>query len=589
MDLRIPARFAAMAATAVLIGVPASSPPVSAQADAPGHASIVAPPGGSFYGLTPQFAVSPDGAQVVFVAESPSEPPRLWVQALATGRARVLIGTDQASYPFWSADSRFVGFFASGKLKKIAMSGGAPVIVCDASNGRGGTWNHDDVIVFTSGIADPLRKVSAAGGTAAPTTEIDKPRETSHRWPQFLPDGKHFLFWAGGGSAPAQLKVGSLDSRDVVAVTPADSNGAFAAGFVFFSSHEALMAVPVDAVSWQRTGDPVRVAGQLSGDAGSSYASLSAASAGTLLYTPGKARGFVLTWFDRNGKRLGTVGQAGLYTNAAVSPDGRRIAVSLTQGAPANRDLWMLPMGGGPAMRLTTDPSVDAGPIWSADGRALVFSSQRGGVYQMYRKVENAAEELLLKSDVSTIATDWSRDGRYVAYTRGSGTALDVWALPLFGTREPLSVTDEAGADDNAVFSPDGRWVAYQSDTSGRNEIYVRPFAAAGAGNDGGRAAPAAVRISRDGATQPLWRRDGRELIFRALDGAVMAAPIPASRPAAEPAPRRLFPAPLSLVIRRAYDISPDGQRILMPMFDETVKQTISVVPHWAAPLTQRR
>ena len=536
---------------------------------------ITPPPGGSFYGLTPQFAVSPDGRQLVFVADAPSAPPRLWIRPVDGGSARPLPGTDQASYPFWSADSRFVGFFASGKLEKVPATGGSPVVVCNAPTGRGGSWNADDVIVFASGIADPLRKVAAAGGTPSPITEIDKPLETSHRWPQFLPDRTHILFWAGGGSAPSHLKIASLDSRDVVPLAPADTNGGYAGGFIFFGSHDTLLRLPFDLSTLRRTGDPVRVAGPLSGDAGSSFASLSTAATGTVLYTEGPARGFVLAWLDRSGRRLGTLGRAGLYTNAAVSPDGKRVAVSLTQGTPANRDIWTLDTTGGAPLRLTDNPAVDAGPIWSQDARALVFSSQRGGVYQMYRKAGSAPEELLLKSEVSTIATDWSRDGRFVAYTRGSGSNLDVWGLPLFGSREPLPVVQSPGADDNAVFSPDGRWMAYQSDESGRSEIYLRPFAAPGTGGDTPAApAPAPLRISRDGGTQPLWPGDGREVIFRALDGAVMAAAVTSQAPVAVAAPRRLFSAPLSLVIRRAYDVSPDA-RFLMPLFDDTVRQTI--------------
>ncbi len=259
---------------------------------APPAAVIAAPPGGAFYGLTPQFAVSPDGRQVVFVADSPSLPPELWIQPMDAGPARRLDGTAQASYPFWSADSRAVGFFASGKLETVSAAGGPPVVVCDAPTGRGGTWNRDDVIVFTSGITDPLRKVAAAGGTPTPVTAIDRTQETSHRWPQFLPDGRHILFWAGGGSAPAQLKVASLDSADVVPVTRADSNGAYAAGFVFFGRGNALMALRFDPSTLQPTDEAVRIAAPLSGDAGSSFASLSVAAAGPVLYTHGAARGF---------------------------------------------------------------------------------------------------------------------------------------------------------------------------------------------------------------------------------------------------------------------------------------------------------
>jgi Tol biopolymer transport system component len=543
----------------------------------PEAVEIAPPPGGSFYGLTPQFAVSPDGRQVAFVADAGGGAASLWVQdaGAATAPPQPLSGTDQATYPFWSADGRFVGYFASGKLMKVPVAGGEPAVVCDAPTGRGGTWNADDVIVFTSGITDPLRRVPASGGQPEAATTLDTPRESSHRWPQFLPDGRHILFWAGGGSEPAALKVASLDSRDVVPVVQADTNGAYAAGRVFFGRRSQLMAQPFDPATLRVSGEPALVAEPLSGDAGSSVASLAAsASSGTLLYTRGEARGFVLTWFDESGARLERLGQPGQYTNVALSADGSRAAVSLTAGSPPNRDIWTLEVSDGAATRLTTEPSVDATPVWSADGRALVFSAPRGGPYRMYRRnFDSSTDELLLQSDVASIATDWSRDGRYVAYTRGTAASgMDVWILPLSGDPQPFPLAQGPGAEDSGTFSPDGRWVAYQSNESGRSEIYVRPLSPSAA-------AAAGVPVSRDGGTQPLWRADGSELYFMALDGSIMAATVHAVGAAftAEP-PRKLFSAPLSLVIRRSYDVTADGGRFLIPILDDSVRQTITVV-----------
>ncbi len=285
--------------------------------------SIVAPAGTAFFGLTPQFAVSPDGTQIVSVVTTPGGAATLWLQPTAGGAARALPGTEQASYPFWSPDNRFVGFFAAGKLKKVPVNGGAVIVVCDAPTGRGGTWNSSEEIVFASGIGDPLRQVPAAGGQPTALTTVDASRENSHRWPQFLPDGRHVLFWAGAGSAPPELKIVSLDTHESVSVIGADTNGAFAAGYVFYGSRNVLMAQPFDAASLQKRGDPVRVAEPLSGDAGSSFASFSVSANGRLLYTRGTARPLILTWFDRTGKKLGTVGAPGQYTNVAFGPDDR--------------------------------------------------------------------------------------------------------------------------------------------------------------------------------------------------------------------------------------------------------------------------
>ena len=213
---------------------------------APGPPAVEAARGTFFFGLTPQFAVSPDGQSVVFVAHAQGQPPSLWVRAIGSGTPRQVSGTEQASYPFWSHDGRSIGFFASGKLKTVAAGGGPVAIVCDAPTGRGGTWNDRGVIVFASGLSDPLRRVPAAGGIPEPASVIDASLENSHRWPQFLPDGQHLLFWAGGGKAPPQLKIAGIDSPASVVVGPSESNGAYGAGHVFFKRGNALMARALD-------------------------------------------------------------------------------------------------------------------------------------------------------------------------------------------------------------------------------------------------------------------------------------------------------------------------------------------------------
>jgi eukaryotic-like serine/threonine-protein kinase len=538
--------------------------------------TIAAPEGTFFFGLTPQFAIAPNGRDVVFVANRRGEAPALWLRSVSSATARAVSGTEQASYPFWSSDGQFVGFFASGKLKKVAVSGAAPVIICDAPNGRGGTWNNADLIVFASGITDPLRQVAAAGGTPTPASVLDVPRENSHRWPQFLPDGRRILYWAGGGTAPAELRIGSLDSRETVPVGPADTNGAYAQGYVFFRSGGPLVAQRLDATTFKKIGDPLPIDGPLSADVGSSFASLSVSATGSVAYTRGTARPLLLTWFDRTGKTLGTVGEPGQYTNATVSPDGTRIAVSLTAGSPANRDIWIVDAAGGGASRLTTDPAVDASPIWSADGTDIVFSSPRGGPYQIFRNAASGTqkEELLLKADAASIATDQSADGRFIAFTRaGTTTGMDLWVLPLSGDRTPTPFLQTAAVDDNAVFSPDGRWLAYQSSESGRDEVYVRPFPASGA----------AARISRNGGTQPRWKGDGTELFFLGPDGAVMASGVTSTSPFTTADPSALLPAAMTLVIRHAYTVTKDGQRFLMPVLDQRNPSVITVVENWTA------
>jgi Tol biopolymer transport system component len=560
-----------------------------AQTSAVGQAQIGAAPGTFFFGLTPQFAVSPDGESVVFVAHAQGQPPSLWVRPVAGGGSpRQIAGTEQASYPFWSHDGRAIGFFASNKLRTVAAGGGPVTTVCDAPTGRGGTWNADGIIVFASGLSDPLRKVAAAGGTPEPASVIDASQENSHRWPQFLPDGQHLLFWAGGGKSPPQLKIAAIGRAAAVVVGPSESNGAFGAGHVFFKRGNALMARALDPTTFAPTAaDPVQVAEPLSADAGSFFASLAVSPNGTLLYTRGTARPALLTWLDRRtGKPAGTVGQPGQYTNATMSPDGTRLAVSLTAGAPANRDVWTVDVPSGAMTRLTTDAGVDATPVWSPASDDVIFSSTRSGIYQMYRRSANAAgaDTLVVKDDRASIATDWSRDGTRVLFTRTAAgpTGLDVWVHFLGGQSFPLIETK--GTDDGAAFSPDGRWAAYQSNESGRDEVYVQlapPVPPRAEPTAGTRfpLTPAldARQVSFDGGTQPRWRHDGRELFFLSPDGSLMAADVPAADPSRIGTPRRVLPPSMTLVIRHSYTTALDGQRVLMPVLDQRTPSMISV------------
>jgi Tol biopolymer transport system component len=544
--------------------------------------TIGAPAGTDFFGLTPQFALSPDGRAIVFVANAQGQSPRLWVQPLSPARARALAGTEQASYPFWSADSRHVGFFSSGKLKRISIDGDPPAVVCDAPAGRGGTWNDAGVIVFASGINDPLRRVAASGGTPAPMTVVDVPRENSHRWPRFLPDGRHVLFWAGAGTGPAQLKVASLDSSDTSSVVPVDANASYSAGHLFFKRGAALMAQPFDAGTLQTRGDPIQVVAPISADAGSAFASFSTSASGTIVYTRGTARPLVLTWFNRRGRAIGTFGEPGQYTNATLSPDGKRLALSLTAGTPANRDVWTLDVPGGKASRLTSSPAVEATPVWSPDGARIAFSSQRDGPYQMYVTESTPAGDTpnavpLLKSETATIATDWSPYGQHIAFTRtGSTTGLDVWVLPLAKDGVAFPFAETRAVEDNAAFSPDGRWIAFQSSESGRDEVYVRAFPPAGD----------QYVVSRNGGTQPRWRGDGRELFFLAPDGSVMAAPIAFTPGFSAGTPQTIVPAAMTLVIRHAYTVTKDGQRVLMPVLDRRNPPRLSVI-QWPSPASK--
>jgi hypothetical protein len=343
------------------------------------------------------------------------------------------------------------------------------------------------------------------------------------------------------------------------------------------------MSQALDPTSFKPVDDVTRVDAPLSGDAGSSYWSVSAAGlTGTLLYVKGAARGFVPTWFDRAGQQTGAGLSGAQFTNFALRGTGAQLqlAVSVTAGTPPNRDIWTLPMSLMAARRIdfqeargsriTTDPGVDATPVWSPDGAQVLYSSQRGGPYQMYVKglAPASSEERLLTSTVATIATDWCRDGTHVILTRGTAaTGMDVWALPMSGDRTPFAITSGAGAKDNGACSPDGKWIAYQSNQSGRDEIYVVPL----------DRAKSAVQVSSTGGTQPLWRGDGQELFFMAPDGTVMASAVTPQTAMQIAAPQKRFAGPVSLVIRRSYAVTADGLHFLIPVIDDSVPQSIIV------------
>ncbi|MBI3401802.1 MAG: protein kinase [Acidobacteria bacterium] len=534
-------------------------------------------------GTAQQFAISPDGRQVAFVAGSKAGTA-LWIRSLANLTARPLPRTDQAAFPFWSPDSRFVAFFAGGKLKKVQATGGPPIALCDAVSGHGGTWNGDGVIVFAPSNNGELFRISSAGGVPAPVTSLDSARgERRHNWPSFLPDGRHFLYTAistSGGrepDRPSDIRIASLDSKDVTPLFAAESSVAYNTGHLLFWRDGSLMAQPFDAATRKISGDPFPVAEQVANEGGR-YTSFSVASTGVLMYAQGAAQQNVrLTWFDRAGKVLGTVADPGSYGTLALSPDERRVAVSLvTQN---NRDIWVIDLARAVPTRLTFDPSAENYPIWSPDG-SRVFYSGTGGIRQKLASGTDN-EELVVKSAIGAGAAlvpgDLSRDGRYLAYTDNTvvTSSFDLWVVPTGGDRKPFVYLRTPAIETNPAFSPDGRWLAYQSNESGQVQVYVQPFLASGG----------KYQISRNGGMQPLWRGDGKELFFLTVDGTIMSAEIRTGLQFEMSIPRALFPAEvLELATGREYAVTKDGQRFLVLVPPPRLNQTaLTVVVNWLA------
>jgi serine/threonine protein kinase len=433
--------------------------------------------------------LSPDGRSLALVAGG-----RLWIRPLDSFTAKSLPGTDGASFPFWSPDSAYLAFFSQGKLKKIAVNGGPPQTLCDASAGRGGTWNQDGVIVFSPGATGSLYRVSAAGGAPTPITKTTG----SHRYPHFLPDGRHFLYLAREGPDTRGISLGSLDGTPPVRLAADDSNAVYAArantgssagppGHILFVRQSTLMILPFDPASLAVRGDAVPLIEQVGAIAGTGFGLFTASSNGALAYgnISQARRDFV--WRDRTGKPVGPAFPAGDTSDFRLSRDEQHIVFS--QFESENQDIWIRDLTRGIRSRLSFDASQDNLPIWSYDGLRVLWPSNRiGGSYNLYAKAATGEgqETLLLKLGTPTgWATDWSKDGRFIMYQiPGATTGQDLWVArgdgKTDGEEKPFPYLQGQFDEQNGVFSPDGRWVAYNSNESGIDEVYVQPFPASG-------------------------------------------------------------------------------------------------------------
>ncbi len=552
--------------------------------------SFVLPPEKSTFVFSGVYAgpvvISPDGHRLAYLARSSDGRSALWVRPLDAISAQPLAGTEEASDPFWSPDSRFIGFFAGGKLKKIDASGGPPQTLCDASSGRGGSWNRDGVIIFSPAVSDPIYRVSAAGGLAVPVTKLVISRnENSHRWPYFLPDGKHFLFFMRCGSVEDNgTYVGSLEGEEHKLVLRGDSNAIYAPpGYLLFVRDKTLMAQPFNARRLQLTGDPVPIAEHVAETAGIHRSVFAASEDGVLVYQAGAgASGWQLIWFDRTGKQLGAVGQQAIYIAPRLSPDGQRIAVAMVDPQSGNFDIWVDEFSRGVNTRLTFAPSIESVPVWSPDGSHIAYASNRKGVFHIYQKAANGTggEETVLETDADEVPVSWSSDGRYLAYVRRAGEGKrrgSVWILPLFGDRKPFPFLQSDFDQTAPQFAPEGKWLAYTSNESGRNEVYVVPFP-----KGGGK-----WQVSTSGGSQPSWRRDGKELFYVASDDKLMAVDVKAKGPTLEISNlRQLFQTRMvsMRVLANSYDVSADGKRFLIVAESEQrSSEPITLVVNWNA------
>ena len=553
--------------------------------------AMIPPPENAHLLAFNNMAVSPDGLRLAFVAIGANGVQSLWLRPLGALSAQPLAGTEGAILPFWSPDSRFIAFFANGKLKKIDAAGGPPQTLCDAPTGRGGTWNRDGVIVFAPDIFSPLYRVPQAGGAPAPLP-LDKSRkEKVYHFPYFLPDGRHFLYRAGATTAYARdegngVYVGSLDSSQYKLILKDDTYAVYASGHLLFWRDGALMAQPFDAQSLQLSGEAVPIAEQVQMNLSEVRAIFSASENGVLVFQRGSptfgSAGTQLTWFERDGKREGRQGEPAFGASPHVSPDGQRVAAMIFDIQVGSTDIWLYDAALTRKTRFTFDPAFDSNPIWSPDGNRIAFSSDRRArlKYDLYVKDASGArdEEPLFASDEYKRPTSWSADGRFLAVTRADGPngKGDIWVLPLSGERKPFPFIQTSQFDEErARFSPDGRFIAYDSDESGSRQVYVTSFP-----GPGGK-----LQVSTNGGEDPMWRRDGKELFFLS-EGKLMAAEVKANGPGLEIGNAHLlFDAHTGFGPYAHYDVTPDGKRFIVAAYGEGGSAPMNLVVNWMADL----
>jgi serine/threonine protein kinase len=543
--------------------------------------------------------ISPDGSKLAFTARDASGKILLWIRPIDSLTAQPLSGTDDAAYPFWSPDSRFIGYFAQQKLMKIAATGGPPQTLCGTIAGpRGGTWNQDGTIVFQTGPGKSLSRVSSAGGQPSEFMRLAK-GQTQYVFPWFLPDGRHFLFHANATSDDiAGVYVGSLDAADSKRLAAADTSAVYdsQSGHLLFVRQGTLLAQPFNPKTLALTGESFPIAERVEAVVTPSLAAFSVSTNGILAYGvgAGAAAGLQMAWFDRQGKQVEAVGPAGNYRGIDLAPDGKRVAVHRHDGNGG--DIWVTDLSRSTTSRFTFDASQEnQSPIWSPDGMRIAYASFRNGKSGLYQKLANNAgtEERLIESDSPIVPVSWSPDGRSIVYAvTDPKTDRDLWMLPLTGDRKPSPLIQTPFTESHGQISPDGKWLAYYSNETGRSEVYVQPFPG-GAGK---------WQISTSGGQFPRWRRDGRELFYmsQASGGKVTAVDVRSSGSTFEAgSPRDLFDSPYVNLTHTStgfgagpyhtFVVSADGQRFLIPhppSSDATgLTMPIAVVENWAAGL----
>jgi Tol biopolymer transport system component/predicted Ser/Thr protein kinase len=551
-------------------------------ADGGAISATIPPPDKTSFDLEARVSLSPDGTRLVFSATGEDGKSQLWLRPLDGTEAQPLPGTSDGTFPFWSPDGKSLGFFAGGKLKKIEISGGPPVDLCDASLGLGGSWAPDGTIVFAPNATSPLSRVSASGGQPVKVTSLNAAsKEASQDSPQFLPDNRHFLYHSLSTSAEfSGIYLGSLGGGNPMLLLRGISSAAFAPpDHILFLQNGALMVRYFDPNRNEVSGDSLTIA-RLPG-AADVATSLGASPNGILAFLAGTfAPDQQLEWFNRAGEPEGTVGAPGIYYTPRLSPDGGKIAVAIAPPRSPTRDIWIFDQALHNETRLTFDQLHNWTPVWSPDGTKLAYSSNPKESFHIYARPADGsgARQPLLEDDVIEYVDSWSPDGKYIAYARADPKGepgWDIWALPLFGDRKPFAVVQSQSNKEEPAFSPDGKWLAYDSDESGQWEVYVVSFPH----GDVKR------QVSQGGGRQPRWRRDGKELFFVATGNRLVAREIRDKGASLDfLATQSLFPIHSGPSPFRSYDATGDGKKfIVVSGGAELNTKGITIMANWPA------
>jgi Tol biopolymer transport system component len=548
--------------------------------------------------------LSPDGRKIAITGLGPTGERALWIRSLESSSAVLIAGTEGAYDPFWSPDNQFVGFFASEKLKTVAVDvgGAAPLVqtIADAPDARGGTWNREGDIVFSRRLDDGLYLVRPSRGDVTAVTTLDRTRHNSHRWPQFLPDGRHLIYLARSAVAEQQgIYIGTVGSSDwklllrtplsALVATLSDATSGRDGPHLLFIRDRTLMAQRIDLDRLELTGEPWPIAESIGTAQNRGLFSVAGSSALVYRSTSDTDDTIRPIWFDRSGK---TQGAAGLPTGSAprVSRDDKQIAVTRIDPDTGAGDIWLHDQVRG-TIRLTSEPSYEWIPVWSPDGTRVAFGSNRTGSMDLYEKSVSGLEpdRLLLASDKLKAPTDWSRDGKFLVYQQTDpANGWDIWALPMGGTKQAFPLLQSQFNETLGVLSPDGRLLAYVSDETGTAQVYVREFA--GDPSAAANPVPQGVKrsVSPSGGSQPRWRSDGKELFYLSADRKVVVVPVTPGPPFGTGAPVPLFAVPIQNPNSSApvFDVSSDGRRFLVMAPSSEPRQTlVTLILNWTQTL----